>query len=66
METAFILSQYKLNKLVIDKYETGLLIRLPKKIAPALYLFRAKEIYALGVIAHKKHRKQILIKIESN
>lgn len=66
METTFILSQNKLNELIIDKYEPELLIRLPRKMAQTLDFFRAKEIYGLGVKAYKKHRKQILEKIESN
>ena len=66
METTFILSQNKLNELIIDKYEPELLIRLPRKMAQTLDFFRAKEIYGLGIKAYKKHRKQILEKIESN
>jgi len=66
METTFILSQNKLNELIIDKYEPELLIRLPRKMAQTLDFFRAKEIYSLGIKAYKKHRKQILEKIESN
>jgi len=31
-----------------------------------LDFFRAKEVYGLGIKAYKKHRKQILEKIESN
>jgi predicted acylesterase/phospholipase RssA len=66
MEKTIILSQNKLNELIIDKYDPELLIRLPRKTAQTLDFFRAKEIYGLGVKAYKKHRKQILEKIESN
>ena len=66
METTFILSQNKLNELLIDTYEPELLIRLPRKMAQTLDFFRAKEIYKLGVKAYKKHRRLILEKIESN
>jgi len=66
METTFILSQNKLNELIIDKYEPELLIRLPRKMTQTLDFFRAKEVYGLGIKAYKKHRKQILEKIESN
>jgi len=66
METTFILSQNKLNELIIEKYEPELLIRLPRKMTQTLDFFRAKEVYGLGIKAYKKHRKQILEKIESN
>ena len=66
METTFILSQNKLNELIIDKNEPELLIRLPRKTARTLDFFRAKEVYGLGIKAYKKHRKQILEKSESN
>lgn len=66
METTFILSQNKLNELNINNYGPELLIRLPRNMAQTLDFFRAKEIYALGVKAYKKHRQQIIKKIESN
>lgn len=66
METTFILSQNKLNELLIDKYKPELLIRLPRKMAQTLDFFRAKDIYALGIKAYKKHRQQIIEEIKSN
>ena len=65
METTFILSQNKVNELIIDKYKPDLLIRLPRTMAQTLDFSRAKEIYALGVKAYKENRKQILKKIET-
>ena len=65
METTFILSQNKVNELIIDKYKPDLLIRLPRTMAQTLDFSRAKEIYALGVKVYKENRKQILKKIET-
>ena len=65
METTFILSQNKVNELIIDKYKPDLLIRLPRTMVQTLDFSRAKEIYALGVKVYKENRKQILKKIET-
>ena len=65
METTFILSQNKVNELIIDKYKPDLLIRLPRTMAQTVDFSRAKETYALGFIVYKENRKQILKKIET-
>ena len=46
METTFILSQNKLNELIIDKYEPELLIRLPRKTAQTLDFLEQKKYTA--------------------
>ena len=46
METTFILSQNKLNELIIDKYEPELLIRLPRKMAQTLDFLEQKKYTA--------------------
>ena len=58
METTFILSQNKLNELIIDKNDSELLIRLPRKRAQTLNFYRVKEINGLGVKAYQKHRNR--------
>ena len=46
METTFIISQNKLNELIIDKYEPELLIRLPRKMAQTLDFLEQKKYTA--------------------